>query len=55
MSDDELLDLLRRAETLLADARSSFTDPGLARRWGAERRRVRDAILALLAERRERA
>lgn len=45
----DLVDLLRSAERLLADARCSMNDPGLSRSWGQQKRRVRDSILDLLA------
>lgn len=45
----DLVDLLRSAEDLLADARYDLHDPGLSRQWGQRRRRVRDVILNLLA------
>lgn len=42
-----LLDALERASGLLDGAQCAYTDPGLSRRWGQQRRRLRDVLLDL--------
>lgn len=44
----DLVDLLRQADALLSDARFDLHDSGLARSWGQQKRRLRDAILSIV-------
>lgn len=46
VSPRELMRLLEEAYELLDNARPHFTDPGLARQWGRDRRKFKDAVIS---------